>query len=57
MQGPLSPKPCITRSSDYIAPHNVSATCVCGDTYAGESCASTIADQIIDEELVRAPFV
>ena len=46
-QDSSSPNPCIERNPDYIPPHNVSATCVCSDTYAGLDCSTTIADQII----------
>ncbi len=44
-----SPNPCTERNSDYVPPHNASATCVCSDTYDGADCSSTIADRIIKE--------
>jgi hypothetical protein len=44
---PQSPIPCITRDPNFIPVHNVSATCVCADTYIGTDCSDTIALQII----------
>ena len=49
----LSPVPCITRDPDFIPPHNVSATCVCADTYVGLDCSDTIADTIIRKEQAK----
>ena len=51
---PQSPFPCISRDPDFIPAHNVSATCVCADTYVGIDCGDTIAGQIIRKEQLSA---
>jgi len=51
---PQSPFPCISRDPDFIPAHNVSATCVCADTYVGIDCSDTIAEQIIRKEQLSA---
>jgi hypothetical protein len=45
--------PCISRDPSFIPPHNVSATCVCADTYVGLDCSDTIADTIIRKEQAK----